>query len=36
MEDVVWVIRETVARVDDPQPEKLAQNEHIIVWHTSV
>jgi hypothetical protein len=30
LEDVVWVIRETAARVDDLQPEKLAQNEAFI------
>jgi hypothetical protein len=30
LEDVVWVIRETAARVDGLQPEKLAQNEAFI------
>jgi hypothetical protein len=30
MEDVVWVIRETAARVDGLQPEKLAQNEAFV------
>ena len=30
LEDVVWVIRETAARVDDLQPEKLARDEAFI------
>lgn len=30
MEDLAWVVRETAARVDDLQPEKLAQNEAFV------
>jgi hypothetical protein len=30
LEDMAWVIRETAARVDDLQPEKLAKNESFI------
>jgi hypothetical protein len=30
LEDIAWVVRETAARVDDLQPEKLAQNEALI------
>jgi hypothetical protein len=30
LEDIAWVVRETAARVDDLQPENLAQNERFI------
>jgi hypothetical protein len=30
LEDLAWVVKETAARVDDLQPEKLAQNEAFI------
>lgn len=30
LEDIAWVVRETAARVDDLQPEKLAQNDAFV------
>lgn len=30
LEDLAWVVRETAARVDDLQPEKLAQNDAFV------
>jgi len=30
LEDVLWVVQETAARVEDLQPEKLAQNEAFV------
>lgn len=30
LEDIAWVVRETATRVDDLQPEKLAQNEAFV------